>query len=414
MGLGKTRSAIACAVAYQEDWPVLVVCPSSAKHHWQAELISLLAPHTLKAKDVTVVENNKHPLGEEGRNSEYKFVIISYNLVASMSEKIKSMNFNVVICDECHYLKSPLAKRTKLLAPFVKECKRAIMLSGTPALSRPIELFTQLNMLDERTWSDEKEFGKRYCKAASKKKAGKFGAEFKGASNTHELHLLLVDSVMIRRLKKDILKQLPKKRREVIKVEVEDEFERVEMERMLEELKRLEDDAKERKRMRLNGNHVEPQDGDERQKKMNVMMALFNMSGMAKLPAILKHVEAFIANKLGGKLLIFAHHRAVLDGISKYLKEAGEEIIRIDGHTSGKERHRLVTHFQASADVRFAVLAITAAGISITLTAGVLFLIDHVLYFLIHSSTNNTSSLSSPFSKLPTCFSLKCFGPLAR
>jgi len=52
------------------------------------------------------------------------------------------------------------------------------------------------------------------------------------------------------------------------------------------------------------------------------------------------------------------------------LEEAGEEIIRIDGHTNSKERQRLVQHFQTSADVRFAVLAITAAGISITLTAG--------------------------------------------
>ena len=73
------------------------------------------------------------------------------------------------------------------------------MLSGTPALSRPIELFTVLNILDPRKWHSSKDFIARYCRA--KKKRGKKlkpGSEYKGASNTHELHLILTDTLMIR------------------------------------------------------------------------------------------------------------------------------------------------------------------------------------------------------------------------
>lgn len=49
--LGKTRSAIGVAVMYEENWPVLVVCPSSARHHWQSEILSLLAPDYLSCKN---------------------------------------------------------------------------------------------------------------------------------------------------------------------------------------------------------------------------------------------------------------------------------------------------------------------------------------------------------------------------
>jgi SWI/SNF-related matrix-associated actin-dependent regulator 1 of chromatin subfamily A len=67
--------------------------------------------------------------------------------------------------------------------------------------------------------------------------------------------------------------------------------------------------------------------------------------------------------------LIFCHHRAVMDGIAKMLTQRGEDFIRIDGQTASKERHGRVQLFQTSSQCRVAVLAITAAGIALTLTA---------------------------------------------
>ena len=136
-------------------------------------------------------------------------------------------NFKVVIADECHYLKNPRAARTKALVPIIKNAIVAILISGTPALSRPIELYTQLHALVPGTWDSEKDFIKRYCKPKKEKAANgtggerkRYGAEKKGASNTGELHIVLSGSIMIRRLKKDILQQLPKKVRRIVKVEV--------------------------------------------------------------------------------------------------------------------------------------------------------------------------------------------------
>jgi len=52
--------------------------------------------------------------------------------------------FRVLICDECHFIKDPSAQRTKATVPLVKDARRAILLSGTPALNKPKELFQQV------------------------------------------------------------------------------------------------------------------------------------------------------------------------------------------------------------------------------------------------------------------------------
>ena len=69
------------------------------------------------------------------------------------------------------------------------------------------------------------------------------------------------------------------------------------------------------------------------------------------------------------QVLVFCHHRSVMEGLANMLTQRGEEYIRIDGQTPSKERHSRVQRFQTSSQCRVAILAITAAGIAITLTA---------------------------------------------
>ena len=72
---------------------------------------------------------------------------MSYDLTIKLEEKIKNKNFNFIIADEAHYLKSPDAKRTKCLMPIIQKSKRVLLLTGTPILSRPVELYPLLTML---------------------------------------------------------------------------------------------------------------------------------------------------------------------------------------------------------------------------------------------------------------------------
>lgn len=80
-----------------------------------------------------------------------------------MGDKIKELKPKITIIDEAHYLKNPSAKRTKVLTPIIKQCKRVILLTGTPALAKPKELFTIMHVLRPDIFRQFKEFGERYC-----------------------------------------------------------------------------------------------------------------------------------------------------------------------------------------------------------------------------------------------------------
>eukprot|EP01039_Chlorochromonas_danica_P004917 gene4917-5397_t len=475
MGLGKTRMAIATCLAYKAELPALIVCPSSAKHHWRAEIMEMTrdlqlvdTPNPVTGSETTYNNDNDddsenatseeedsqivllldsaqscHDHREEllaalngtssssgGKLSQVKFVIVSYSLLTKLCEVLQpgyealkdnpasslgenSENlaeglrfFNVVIIDESHYIKSRRAQRTRLLLPLLHRAKHAVLLSGTPALSRPRELFTQLHALSPKQWTDFKTFGKRYCvdqekssKSAlggTKKGWGGEDAGFKGAAHLQELHLLLTATVMLRRQKMVILQQMPPKRRLLENVAVENEEERQELQALSDALlsnqerlrnKKREKGRKRRKR-RLNAEDIEEGDNNVKEgeneeeededlgatKKLQIqekaiLMELFNRSGLAKLPAILHRLDSFLADDLAGKVLVFAHHVDVLRGIAAHLLSREVDYVYIDGSVSAAERHHRAVSFQKQASKRVAVLGITAAGMALTLTA---------------------------------------------
>ena len=112
------------------------------------------------------------------------------------------------------------------------------------------------------------------------------------------------------------------------------------------------------------------QDVDSLQeKKKTSLLELFCASGVAKVSAFLEHLSQFLDDDMSGKVLVFAHHRTVLDEIDSYLSSKGVDHIRIDGQTMSRDRYSRVNKFQESPSCRVAVLAITAAGVAITLTS---------------------------------------------
>eukprot|EP00587_Corethron_hystrix_P011762 CAMPEP_0113326270 /NCGR_PEP_ID=MMETSP0010_2-20120614/18395_1 /TAXON_ID=216773 ORGANISM="Corethron hystrix, Strain 308" /NCGR_SAMPLE_ID=MMETSP0010_2 /ASSEMBLY_ACC=CAM_ASM_000155 /LENGTH=118 /DNA_ID=CAMNT_0000186517 /DNA_START=339 /DNA_END=698 /DNA_ORIENTATION=- /assembly_acc=CAM_ASM_000155 len=98
----------------------------------------------------------------------------------------------------------------------LRKAKRLLLLSGTPALARPVELWVQLSSLDKDLYGSYADFTARYCDA----KRGHFGWDVSGSSNVHELHQLLKIS-MLRRLKADVLKDLPPKQRSIVPVKIQ-------------------------------------------------------------------------------------------------------------------------------------------------------------------------------------------------
>ena len=177
MGLGKTVQAIAAMSAYAgEDWPLLVLCPSTARYHWEVEFRHWMgavvdaAPSsegdaattpelpmasreikTTKDAPSTVLEKGQINVLTSGRDLLFKndgstrVVICSIGLIVNLvaSDRIRPGMFRAIIVDESHALKNKDAKRTKVLLPLLRAARRCIILSGTPAFAKPSELWRE-------------------------------------------------------------------------------------------------------------------------------------------------------------------------------------------------------------------------------------------------------------------------------
>ena len=88
---------------------------------------------------------------------------MSYDLAYKKQKEIQDRRFKTFIADESHYLKSRDAKRTKALIPILTAAKRVILISGTPMLNRPVELFNILKILKPDIIDTFSDYAARYC-----------------------------------------------------------------------------------------------------------------------------------------------------------------------------------------------------------------------------------------------------------
>lgn len=144
MGLGKTYQALALADFYKHDWPLLVCTTAATRDSW-ATTVRRLMPYVSAANVVCVTSKM-----EQQATAEAKVLIMSYNLMERNSAELLRRKFPFVILDESHLLKNSKAKSTQAAIELTKRARRVVLLTGTPALSRPSELFTQLHIIDPK------------------------------------------------------------------------------------------------------------------------------------------------------------------------------------------------------------------------------------------------------------------------
>ncbi|XP_030974843.1 SWI/SNF-related matrix-associated actin-dependent regulator of chromatin subfamily A-like protein 1 isoform X1 [Quercus lobata] len=359
MGLGKTLQAIAVSACIRDSWPVLILTPSSLRLHWASTIQQWL---NIPPSDMLVVLSQCGGSNRAGYtivSSSTKgcirldglFNIISYDVVPKLQNLLMASEFKVVIADESHFLKNAQAKRTTASVPVIKKAKYAILLSGTPALSRPIELFKQLEALYPDVYKNVHEYGNRYCKG------GIFGI-YQGASNHEELHNLIKATVMIRRLKKDVLTELPVKRRQQVFLELA-EKDMKQINALFCELEVV--------KGKIKACQSKEEVDSLKFNEKNLINKIYTSSAEAKIPAVLDYLGTVI--EAGCKFLIFAHHQPMIDSIYQFLLKKKVGCIRIDGSTPAASRQALVTDFQEKDATRAAVLSIKAGGVGLTLTA---------------------------------------------
>lgn len=334
MGLGKTIQALAIAFYYKLEWPLLIISPASLLYNW-AESINMF----LKMESTII-----RKISDFGE----KISIISYDQASKNSDLILKLKFQVMIIDECHYLKSLQSKRTVNLLPIIQNSTRSILLSGTPALSRPLELFPIISAIDKSIFPKFFEYGKRYCNG---RKVGHW-YDYKGSSNLEELNYLLNKTFMLRRIKECVLNELPNKfRRHVI---LNLDHSKNENKSAFSENKNLDENNK-----NSSGNIIEINDN---------IMSLYQEAGKLKASKVIEYLSCLIEKQL--KFVVFAHHEYMIGQLTKFFEETGINFIKIDGKTPVTHRQGLVNKYQNDGNVRIALLGLTACSSGLTLTEG--------------------------------------------
>lgn len=388
MGTGKTVTTICnlyeAATQYNLETQ-LIVCPSSLRFNWKGEF-QKFAPEM----KTNILLKGTDPFVPQQIN------IVSYSLLRSMlstkKKKCKKKKkkpskkkpppspaprrpkFDVIVLDESHYVKNATAQRTKVVTKLAREATRVILLSGTPS-SRPVELFSQLKMIDPQLFQsfypytrsrprvlnckpEEFHFGARYC---SPELVYVFGGRpiltFKGCVFPWELNLIL-RFFMTRKTLQDLPAReqlLPKIRERVILEPLPPRT----LRKYKQELEKIE----------------QYRATNQNQRADSVLMELTRTTCKDKLTRVNQFVRQLFESRENSKILLFAHHLVMLDNITEALRATKIKFIRIDGTTPARHRQKLVDQFSTDPTISGAVLSIKAAGTGLNFTVA-----NHVIF----------------------------------
>lgn len=336
MGLGKTVQSLSWLVLHPAKRPAIIIVPASLKLNWEKEIFMWM-----KKPNVQILSGTKI------YTPTAKIIIINYDILHAWVNKLKELKPQVIITDEAHYYKSNKAKRTKAIKSLAKGVPHFIALSGTPIVNRPIELYNAINIIKPSLFPNSWHFLHRYCGA----KNNGFGWDFSGASNTQELHQRLSETIMIRRLKKDVLKELPDKIRSFVPIAIENRKEYNSAERnFIQYIRRTKGPAA-----------AEKASGAE---TLTAIEGLKQLAIKGKMSKVVDWIETFI--ETGEKLVVFAIHKETINILMEKFKNRA---VKIDGSVSRDNRQKVVEAFQNTDNIKLFVGNIKAAGVGLTLTA---------------------------------------------
>lgn len=355
-GLGKTLQSIGALIgaeiAGNTIFPCLVIAPSTTKINWQREWEKFSDKKALILNDVSRDNwQNFYLMGLSdvfivNYESLKKFFVrqmppkkqLKNSMQIQMDERISL--FKSVIVDESHRCKDPGTQQSKLTLRICQGKEYVFLLTGTPIVNKPIDLFPQLAILNQLApFGGRKEYLLRYCDGGN------------GASNLRELNYKLNLHCYFRREKKDVARDLPEKQRQTIVCDIttREEYDRAQH-KFEEYLRETGCTAKEIAR-KMRG------------EIMVKMGELKRISALGKLPAVCEFIQEVIEG--GEKLIVFCVLHTIVDAIS----EAFPGAVTLTGRDSIQEKQQAIDAFQTNPDIKLIICNIKAAGVGINLTA---------------------------------------------
>jgi SWI/SNF-related matrix-associated actin-dependent regulator of chromatin subfamily A-like protein 1 len=337
-GLGKTVEALATLEA-DGAYPAIVVCPASMKLGWEREAARWL-PH----RSAAVVQ------GRGAVPAPADITILNYEVVAAHREQLGRRAPRAIVVDESHYCKNPRAKRTQAvrrLAGAVTGDGLRLALTGTPVLNHADELIAQLRMLDRL-----EDFGS----------GARFSRQFRGRLSEERLHWHLRRRCFVRRLKSEVLPQLPAKRQVVVPIALTNEAEYRLAERDVIAWLRSQPLELSQLKAKIAATL--------RAQRLAQLGALQRLAARGKLAASLAWIDDFLAS--GEPLVVFARHLEVQQAVMARFPSA----LHLLGEDSLAAREASIAAFQAPDGHPLIVCAtrVAAQGITLTRASNVAFL----------------------------------------
>lgn len=366
-GLGKTYQAIA-SVHAADAFPVVVVCQGNMKYGWlrawQAACPNRIVD-VLKGRKASKIPN------------DCDVVVINYDILDAWKDELLRFRPKSLINDESHNLKNPKAKRTKAdleLARKIGDKGLVLNLTGTSVLNRPKELASQLDILGLKEEFGGFKFFLRYCGAYR----DQFGWNMDGATNLDELNERLRSTCFVRRLKSDVLSELPAKQRAIIPIEIDNMREyRAAEEDVVNYLRTVASDKAEREAEEAGLSKDEKKQlraDKERRAAISAAQAetlvqiqtLKQIAAKGKVDAAVEWAADFIE---ANKLVLFVHHKEVARMVREDKRLQGSNMAIISGGMDAEEKQAQVDKFQNDDSCRLILCSLKAANTGITLTA---------------------------------------------
>ena len=358
-GLGKTIEAIGVLTATRA-FPALVICPASLKINWQRELKKFggLTGVILDDKNRNTWQRFWEIKKGDGKPCAEVFICNYESLRKFFVSKIrregrftlKSIDFDErirlfrsVIIDESHKCKTSSTQQSKFVQGIAMGKEYVLELTGTPVVNNNIDLIQQLNIMGRLDdFGGYTKFMARYCAGEHK------------SSHLKELNYLLRKNCFCRRLKKDVLTQLPDKTRSYLNVEIDNRKEYKEAERDI--IKYL----------------VKYQDADDDKIQRTIRGAIMvkmgllkQISARGKVKGAIDIIHNTIDGENGQKLIVFCYLKEVV----QQLKQEFRDAVTVTGDDSPQAKQYAVDRFQNDERCRLIILNYKSGGVGLTLTA---------------------------------------------
>ena len=356
-GLGKTAQAIG-VLTISKAFPALVICPASLKVNWQRELKKFGGLNAVILSDDNrstwqmfwdmKLQNGRHAAEVFITNYESlrKYFVTKvrkdgrFTLKSVEFDERKDL-FRTVIIDESHKCKTSSTQQSKFVQGIAQGKEYVLELTGTPVVNNNIDLVQQLTIMDRLgDFGGYSKFMARYCAGERK------------SSHLKELNYLLRKNCFFRRLKKDVLTQLPDKTRSYLVMDIDNRKEYRDAERdIIDYLKKYKDADDEKIQKTIRG------------AIMVKMGILKQISAKGKVQGAIDIIHNTIDG--GQKLIVFCFLKEVVAALKREFRDA----VTVTGDDNDKQKHWAVDRFQGDENCRLIILNYRSGGTGLTLTA---------------------------------------------